>query len=85
MAVLVGSSGSGRVLRTAPALLLMWACLGLPSTAMAYPDYGNVGDFGARPYVCQTCHVELRSRVCGKPPTVPNPGPRIVSPETAPS
>jgi cysteine-rich repeat protein len=58
MAVLVGSSGSGRVLRTAPALLLMWACLGLPSTAMALPGYGNVGDFGARPYVCQTCHVD---------------------------
>ena len=28
----------------------------VPAEAAALPTYG-VGDYGARPYVCQTCHV----------------------------
>lgn len=32
------------------------ACSLLPARALAYPTYGP-NDFGARPYVCQTCHV----------------------------
>lgn len=39
------------------ASLLALTLLGLPSTALAYPTYGP-NDYGARPYVCQTCHVD---------------------------